>query len=711
MYENFEFNERITVPNGKSKISEKKFTKSLTSFHIKKSISNKGTQQNTIKKTGLIKKDKNSKSKRIYFSSKKSNELGYMYTNPISPRNNNIYKELNCNPKKLYNIPSSDQRLYNYKNDYNLFINKYKQHSIINNKAKINKYKYNSINDKNINNKNIKNNNINISNNNSDTYIKKVNGASNNKLNNSINRLSEKYLNTIGFALTNNTGAKSSYLRFNGLNKIGLGKTNNNKSLSNLYNFSSFNSRNKFLQNIKEKNNKKQKENLTKTQNINTIKKPTLLKMKSNEKINSCYNLYSTVNTNKNNKKGNKSSMNNIINSNMRRTNTNVNRFDNNYYKFDESYKVKSNESNKNYGNSYNKDLLYETVDESQLNKDFLNQFNFFNYINITNQRNKDNNNKDGFNTLKTLNSIKSYQQSVNSSNNNINNEKNNNINIIENSAEKNKYAFQTFSGPFRKNFIKVNIIEKDDNKKHKNDIINNNTNIIDNNKKKLYTKNKSTKSANNLKKNIIENTNNLYMNKVSNNIDNNDYSNSPQKKDSSLSNKNIESYHKKQNRLFNSLINSHSNLKSENTNKKTNFLNDVVFPLNIDNSSVYIKKKSCTANINKNGKKNRMANKNNSTLIKEIKNNSVFSSFHNIHKNKNENKEYLINNYLYSPKNNIGNYLKNNDIVVSDYSINLKKIKARMSNLLNVYSLLALRSLNVLNDNKILDNNINNEV
>ena len=201
-------------------------------------------------------------------------------------------------------------------------------------------------------------------------------------------------------------------------------------------------------------------------------------------------------------------------------------------------------------------------------------------------------------------------------------------------------------------------------------------------------------------------------MNKISNNIDNNDYNNSPHKKDSSLSNNNIESYHKKQNSLFNSLIYSHSNLKSENSNKKTNLLNNVIFPLSRDNSSsVYIKKKSSTANINKNGKKNRMANKDNSMLIKEIKNNSVFSSFHNIQKNKNENKEYLINNYLYSPKNNIGNYLKNNDIVVSDYSINLKKIKARVSNLLNVYSLLALRSLNVINENKILDNNFNNEL
>ena len=113
MYENIEMNERQTVPNCNTKIIQNKFTKSLTLFHTKKNLSKIITQHNTIKSPYSFKQEKYSKTNRIFFSYKKKKELGYILTNPTSPKINKYY-----NPLKTYNSPNSDQRLYKFKNKY-----------------------------------------------------------------------------------------------------------------------------------------------------------------------------------------------------------------------------------------------------------------------------------------------------------------------------------------------------------------------------------------------------------------------------------------------------------------------------------------------------------------------------------------------------------------------------------------------------------------
>ena len=68
MYANFE-NDRQTLLNDNKKLSHNQFTKSLTSFHTKKTFSKNVTQQNSTKKsTGPIKQEKPAKTKRVYLS-------------------------------------------------------------------------------------------------------------------------------------------------------------------------------------------------------------------------------------------------------------------------------------------------------------------------------------------------------------------------------------------------------------------------------------------------------------------------------------------------------------------------------------------------------------------------------------------------------------------------------------------------------------------
>ena len=68
MYENIYSNEKQTLQNGESKISESQFTKSLTSFHIKSTLSKNIINQNPGKKVGPIKNQKTVKNKRVYLS-------------------------------------------------------------------------------------------------------------------------------------------------------------------------------------------------------------------------------------------------------------------------------------------------------------------------------------------------------------------------------------------------------------------------------------------------------------------------------------------------------------------------------------------------------------------------------------------------------------------------------------------------------------------
>ena len=775
MYENFGMNERQTVPNGNSKLYQNKFTKSLTSFHTKRVIAKNKTSQNTLKNSLPIKYNKYPETKRIYFSSKKAKDLGYLITNPISPQNNNKYNEVYENQIKMQNLPSSDKRLYKYKKEYILNdIKNYHPDEIIDNKTKINIYKNKLINDKKLNNFNDNN----ISNNDNENNNKKINGAlnNNNNLNNSLIHSTDNFLNSIAFTLTNNNkenSVQSNYIKFNGLNSVAFGSSIN-KSLSNLNDFTTFNSRNKILKKLKDKNNliynNKKDINSQKNQNLNNIKKTSLFKDKSKTKMKS--NLSSNKISKK--KKTHKSSSslitNTISNNYQNEIIKDINNKDYNNFPLDESDKIKINvESNVNNTNSYSnintKDLFYETVDENQIIGGYMNNnnFNFINIINASNRRNNDLK-REGLNSLKTSNTMKSYDQSVNISNNIINDNNkniiNNNINInknniIENIDKKNNIAYQTYSGPFRKNIIKVNIIEKNDNnqiRQHNNASTGNIDNdIINNNQKRLFKNNKGTKSANNLKTNINNNTsikksekknifidtelnaenkknlkknitninkfnkNNILEEEDKKNKNSSINNSSPEKRNFILYNEKFENNIKsniKQKNYQNCLIYSKSNLKpdkSSNIGNITNTLNFNIYPLSRDSSHAYIKKNS-SSNLNNlinNGNPNLIANTNRSSVYRHKKNNSISSSIFNSLRISKDNKLNMKNknNSLYSsPNNRIEKYINNKSVVIPELTVKLENIKSRVSNLLNIYSLLALRSINN-NNNNIVEN------
>ncbi len=65
--------------------------------------------------------------------------------------------------------------------------------------------------------------------------------------------------------------------------------------------------------------------------------------------------------------------------------------------------------------------------------------------------------------------------------------------------------------------------------------------------------------------------------------------------------------------------------------------------------------------------------------------------------------------NFVYSPKNDV-NKINEKTVVIPEYQIKLENIKSRINNLLNIYSLLALKSLNVPNgDDKSNQDNLDN--
>ena len=300
MYESEEISQRQLLSNGDNKFTSKKFNKTLTSFHTKNYLIKNPPNQTTIKSIATS-QNKNSKSKKVYFSSKKKNNLGYLVTNPLSPMNNFKTKEIyNKNPIRTTNVPNSAQRVYDYKNGYVLNnINKY-QTNIIDNKRKDNK-------SSSLNEKIMKKYENNISNNNSKNNSKKTNGASNNIINNSLIRSSENFLNTIAITSNNNEN------NVNG----GLYTYKFNKSQRNSNYLNNSNSKNNIIKKAKEKNNSLNKQNI----HINKNTKNSLKKTNTNSKLKSDIN-----------KKNNKSSSNQNNNSNSIRNSNN------------NSYKNKNNE-------------------------------------------------------------------------------------------------------------------------------------------------------------------------------------------------------------------------------------------------------------------------------------------------------------------------------------------------------------------------------
>ena len=110
----------------------------------------------------------------------------------------------------------------------------------------------------------------------------------------------------------------------------------------------------------------------------------------------------------------------------------------------------------------------------------------------------------------------------------------------------------------------------------------------------------------------------------------------------------------------------------------------------------------------NENENNNLISNR--APAFKHKKNYSISTSGYNSQRYLNEVKIDLKNNknnkknFVYSPKNDV-NKINEKTVVIPEYQIKLENIKSRINNLLNVYSLLALRSLNISNEDNNNDN------
>ena len=647
MYESEEISQRQILSNGDNKITTNKFTKTLTSFHTKNYISKNTPKETSIKKL-TTSQNKSTKSKKIYFSSKKKNSLGYIVTNPFSPINNFKTKGIyNKNPIITTNVPNSAQRVYDHKNGYILNnINKY-QTNIIDNKRKDNK-------SSSLNEKIIKKYENNLSNNNSKNISKKTNGASNNIINNSLIRSSENFLNTIAITSNNNEN------NING----GLYTYKYNISQNNLNDLNISNSRSKIIKKEKEKNKSL---NNNKKINLNQNKKNSLKKAKTNSKLKSDIT-----------KKSNKSSSNQNNNSSSM-TNSN-----NNTYKNKDNDKVENrktqnenekldyigpkilNTNRKSYNNfNINRyDLFYQTIENKNINENILNDgFNFQSTTYTNNTRNKQNK-KEIINYYNKTASIDENKEENKTANNNNNN-------------------YLTNNSVFEKSKIKVNIIDK-------------NTFSDNNNQKGIYTKN---------------------------NINNNEMEEEDYIESKILTEQNSE-------RKVRIVFEKHSPKKKNifmnniNTNKpKEKISNLNIYPLSSEYNHAYVKKKSSDSSLKKNTNKANNGNplfltNKKAPFVNHSKNNSVSNNINigNTQRSTEDKKispniigKEIKSEYLYTSKNNSARKnFTNKSIVVPEYSIKLENIKSRVSNLLNVYSLLALRGLNDTND--LRNDNTNKE-
>ena len=731
MYEVNYSSEKQLLTNGDSKLTKNQFTKSLTSFHTKKSISKNISTQNPPKKSSLIKQDKSVKNKRVYLSSKKAKALNYLKLNPISPQNefiNELNKQESNDPlqkNKIFNAPSSVQRSYKYENCYILNnLNNYQPHvipgSITKTKNTEDKYvdkklsesieKYND-------NDNIIELNNNTNNNNSYTTSenRKTNGASSNineiNENNSLIQPSINGLNTITFNINNNYNncynnyemnnynKKSAFIQFNGYMNINGYEGMNNKSVCNSNEYSKEKNINKLEESLKD-NLKNININIETNNKVINNKRSNLFKGKSKNKAKSKQSAYS-----------NTASTNSVTNFNL-----------NNFKKSQKSFNL-----NEKTENNYNKNYIYETMDNIMHNDDNnlpraknVYKFNKFNNKKITLNKRNFNYKENEIENTKSLNSLESSQK------NQI--EKNNDKKLKDNNKE-NENPYQTYSGSFRNNnkMIKVNMI---DTKKSAMDKINNEfTNEENINSQKTAFKN-NNKSTNNLKTLVdkYENKNSYGCKKF------NKKNNSQSNKKINIINNNKTKFTEKNKNAKNILIQTYNNFKkgkdedeniinikedinqtnynepnfnsSELQTKSVNCLNcytkkNNIIPLTRENSITYVRKKSLNMKIYNNVTKNNFLSSRPSAF-KHKKNYSISSSCYNTQRNFNEQKIDSKNkpnkkSIIYSPKNGINKInLDEKTIAMPEYKIKLENIKSRINNLLNIYSLLALRALNV---------------
>jgi len=387
-------------------------------------------------------------------------------------------------------------------------------------------------------------------------------------------------------------------------------------------------------------------------------------------------------------------------------------------------------------------------------------------------QKNDESNNKD-FNAVTPLNLMKMKNCQRNLNNNNDDNINENNSNMENNEKKSKDIGYQTYSGPFRNKKIKVNMVEKENkNIKHENmkSAIIENDKFNSSQQKKMFKNSKGTNSSHNLKvsvnssikkddkknlyietdfkgnKKFKKNTSIISNNKLKNRINNYSHNVNKDKNKKIINQNNYEDKNKDKEKCtdnentaktFNSndqdksrqkdkdrdILNNLSikpNILYSNNNFKlsknsslgniTNNLNFNILPLSRENTT-YIKKN--TSNINKynDGVNAYLSNTNRPSVIKHKKNYSISSSCYNTQRNStsrmNAKSKNSNSGYLYSPKHNRA---ESKTIIMPEYKVKLEKIKSRVISLLNVYSLLALKSANSnsRNDREIQEENIN---
>ena len=412
---------------------------------------------------------------------------------------------------------------------------------------------------------------------------------------------------------------------FNRSSKNGQNKVNNNIS-----------SQKKICINISETKKNLDNKNINRINNIDNLKKENikrteLFKPKSKNKfIQNFYSNTTNTNTNNTNKKSNNNT-NSINNNNKQNENK------------DDKIFIDSNTNNTNsYSNQ--KEILYESVELDQLNNILAS-----NTHKINNKRNKSF--KKG--ELLTLDSLKSYNKK--------------NMNNTE--RKKSDFNFQTYTIPFKKNIIKVNMV---------------NNNEKDN-KIRKYIKPKlniNSKSSTNLKTNL---NNNDYL------VINTDFKYQIKDKHSfSITNseKNLKL-----------ITNNNIRLSSNSISKSTkNTLNIKIYLPSYNNRKKLKKKKTGKSFSHINVPKEIVQLSTNRSLDMKHKNSYLVSSRVNTQRKSKDNKINTKNIIIdLNPEQNNKNDLKysSKPVIVPEYKIKLDAIKSRIYKLLNIYSLIALKSIN----------------
>ena len=145
-------------------------------------------------------------------------------------------------------------------------------------------------------------------------------------------------------------------------------------------------------------------------------------------------------------------------------------------------------------------------------------------------------------------------------------------------------------------------------------------------------------------------------------------------------------------------------NKNSSQSNISSN-LNLNILSVNSKNNNAYVKKKSPNMNLH-NEYVNIASMTNRSSVFKNKKKYSISQSCYNTQRNSKDTKLNIKNkntnkyNCLNPTKKNKN---ENKTVVIPEYKVKLENIKSRVTNLLNIYSLLALKNINIpkINSNK----------